>query len=208
MLKCSNIDLRNKFCSSSVAFPYLDDYITVQYKNLITMKKFFLACLVVSTIIACSPKTETASTFAAPADLTSYNLDSSANIDLVKKMITAFEAGDSVTYRSCYADSAKFHDNGNDMTLDQNVGNFGMFKGNGLTFKVVQVDPIWEIVNKEADKKGVTNYVMSFQTMVFKKGEKEVKLIMSVVNGMKDGKIVEEWGLYDTKPLMDLIAQK
>jgi hypothetical protein len=25
---------------------------------------------------------------------------------------------------------------------------------------------------------------------------------------MKDGKIVEEWGLYDTKPLMDLIAQK
>ena len=34
------------------------------------MKKFILACLVVSTIIACSPKTETASTFAAPKDLT------------------------------------------------------------------------------------------------------------------------------------------
>jgi predicted ester cyclase len=49
---------------------------------------------------------------------------------------------------------------------------------------------------------------MSFQTMVFKKGEKEVKLIMSVVNGMKDGKIVEEWGLYDSKPLMDLMNQK
>jgi hypothetical protein len=123
-------------------------------------------------------------------------------------MIAAFEAGDSAKYRSFYADSAKFHDNGTDMTLDQNVGNFSMFKANGLTFKVVQVDPIWEIVNKEADKYGVTNYVMSFQTMVFKKGEKEVKLIMSVVNGMKDGKIVEEWGLYDTKPLMDLIAQK
>ncbi len=99
LLKCSNIDFRNKFCLDSVAFSYLDDYITVQFKNLITMKKFILACLVVSTIIACSPKTETASTFAAPADLTSYNLDSSANIDLVKKMITAFEAGDSVTYR-------------------------------------------------------------------------------------------------------------
>lgn len=172
------------------------------------MKQFILSCFVASAIFACSPKTETASTFAVPADINSYNLDSSANIDLVKKMITAFEAGDSATYRSCYADSAKFHDNGTDMTLDQNVGNFSMFKGNGLTFKVVQVDPIWEIVNKEADKNGVTNYVMSFQTMVFKKGEKEVKLIMNVVNGMKDGKIVEEWGLYDTKPLMDLITQK
>jgi hypothetical protein len=172
------------------------------------MKKFILSCFVASAIFACSPTTEKTSTFAAPANLTSYNLDSSANIDLVKKMITAFEAGDSVTYRSCYADTAKFHDNGNDMTLDQNVSNFSFFNANGLTFKVVQVDPIWEIVNKEADKNGVTNYVMSFQTMVFKKGEKEVKLIMSVVNGMKDGKIVEEWGLYDTKPLMDLMTQK
>jgi hypothetical protein len=172
------------------------------------MKKFILACLVVSTIIACSPKTETASTFKAPADLNSYNLDSSANIDLVKKMITAFEAGDSVTYRSCYADTAKFHDNGTDMTLDQNVGNFGMFKANGFTLKVVSIEPIWEIVNKEASAEGITNYVMSFQTMIFKKGDKEAKMIMSVVNGMKDGKIVEEWGLYDTKPMLDLMNQK
>jgi hypothetical protein len=172
------------------------------------MKKFILACLVVSTIIACSPKTETASTFAAPKDLTSYNLDSSANIDLVKKMIVAFEAMDSATYRSCYADTAKFHDNGKDMTLDQNIGNFSNFKSSGLTFKVVSIEPIWEIVNKEADQNGVTNYVMSFQTMVFKKGDKEAKLIMSVVNGMKDGKIVEEWGLYDSKPFMDLMTQK
>lgn len=172
------------------------------------MKKFIFACFLVSTIIACSPKTETTSTFAAPKDLNSYNLDSSANIDLVKKMITAFEAGDSTTYRSCYADTAKFHDNGMDMTLDQNVSNFSFFNASGVTFKVVQVDPIWEIVNKEVAQNGVTNYVISFQTMVFKKGEKEVKVIMNVVNGMKDGKIVEEWGLYDTKPLMDLIAQK
>ena len=172
------------------------------------MKKFILACLVVSTTIACSPKTETASTFAAPADLNSYNLDSSANIDLVKKMIVAFEAMDSATYRACYADTAKFHDNGKDMTLDQNIGNFSYFKSSGLTFKVVSIEPIWEIVNKEADQNGVTNYVMSFQTMVFKKGDKEAKLIMSVVNGMKDGKIVEEWGLYDSKPFMDLMTQK
>jgi hypothetical protein len=172
------------------------------------MKKFILACLVVSTIIACSPKTETASTFAAPADLNSYNLDSSANIDLVKKMIVAFEAMDSATYRACYADTAKVHDNGKDMTLDQNIGNFSYMKSNGLTFKVLSIEPIWEIVNKEAAADGITNYVMSFLTIVYKKGDKEAKVTSSMVTGMKDGKIVEEWDLYDTKPLMDLVAQK
>jgi hypothetical protein len=31
---------------------------------------------------------------------------------------------------------------------------------------------------------------------------------VSVVNGMKDGKIVEEWDIYDTKAMMELIEQK
>ena len=172
------------------------------------MKKFILACLVVSTIIACSPKTETASTFAAPKDLTSYNLDSSANIDLVKKMIVAFEAMDSATYRACYADTAKFHDNGKDMTLDQNIGNFSYFKSSGLTFKVVSIEPIWEIVNKEASPNGVKNYVISFQNTIYKKGGKEVKVMVSMVDGIKDGKIVEEWSIYDSKAMMELIEQK
>jgi hypothetical protein len=172
------------------------------------MKKFILACLVVSTIIACSPKTETASTFTAPKDLSSYNLDSSANIDLVKKMMTAFEAGDSVTYRSCYADTVKFHDNQLEMTLDQNVANFSFIKSNGLTFKVLSIAPIWEIVNKEAAADGITNYVMSFVTMVYTKGDKEVKVTTNMVTGMKDGKIMEEWDIYDTKQLLELVAQK
>jgi hypothetical protein len=29
-----------------------------------------------------------------------------------------------------------------------------------------------------------------------------------MVTGMKDGKIVEEWDLYDTKQLLELVAQK
>lgn len=172
------------------------------------MKKFILACFVASTIIACSPKTETTSTFAVPKDVNSYNLDSSANIDLVKKMVVAFETGDSATYRSLYADSAIFHDNGTDMTLDQNVVFFNYFKSNGVTVKMEKVDPIWEIVNKEASPNGITNYVMSFQHTIYKKGDKEVKVIVSVVNGIKDGKIVEEWDLYNTKPLFDLMSQK
>jgi len=208
LLKCSNIDLRNKFYSDSDVYSHLEDYITVQFKILITMKKFILSCLVVSTIIACSPKKETASTFAAPKDLTSYNLDSSANIDLVKKMVVAFEAMDSVTYRSCYADSVKFHDNLKDYTLDQNLGYFNFFKSNNLSVKTITIEPIWEIVNKEASPNGVTNYVISFQNTVYKKGGKEVKVMVSMVDGIKDGKIVEEWSIYDSKAMMELIEQK
>jgi hypothetical protein len=172
------------------------------------MKKFILACFVASTIFACSPTTEKTSAFAAPKDLTSYNLDSSANIDLVKKMVVAFETGDSVTYRSCYADSVKFHDNLRDMTLEQNLRYFNFFKSNNLTVKTISFDPIWEIVNKEASPNGVTNYVMSFQNTIYKKGDKEVKVMVSMVDGIKDGKIVEEWSIYDSKAMMELIEQK
>ena len=172
------------------------------------MKKFILACLVVSTSIACSPKTETASSFKVPADLTSYNIDSTANTELVKKMVVAFETGDSVTYRSCYADSVKFHDNLKDMTLEQNLGYFNFFKSNNLTVRTITIEPIWEIVNKEASPNGVTNYVISFQNTIYKKGDKEVKVMVSMVDGIKDGKIVEEWSIYDSKAMMELIAQK
>ncbi len=172
------------------------------------MKKFILTCFIVSSIIACSPKTETTNASAYPAEAVGYNLDSSANIELVKKMVTAFDAMDSVNYRACYSDSAKFHDNGTDMTLEQNLGNFAYFKANGLTNKTEKIDPIWEVVNKEAAPNGVTNYVISFHHLSIKKGDKEVKVIMNIVNGVKDGKIVEEWGLYNSKPIVDLINQK
>ena len=112
---------------------------------------------------------------------------------------------DSVSYRSFYAANAKFHDNNNEMTLDQNVANFNFFMTKGITVKIEKMDPIWEAVNDEASPEGVTNYVISFQHLVFTKGDKQVKVIMNVVNAMKDGKIVEEWGLYDSRELAELM---
>ena len=172
------------------------------------MKKFILSCFVVSTFMACSPNKEKTASVDYPENAAGYNIDSSANIEIVKKMTKAFEDMDSATYRSFYAETAKFHDNGKEMTLDQNLGNFSFFKANGVTIKTEKIDPIWEAVNKEASPDGVTNYVISFQHLIVKKGDKEVRVIMNVVNGMKDGKIVEEWGLYDSKPIFDLMTQK
>ena len=169
------------------------------------MKNFLFTCLVVTAIFGCTGNSNKSTTTDYPANAVGYNLDSSANIDIVKNMVHSFEVMDSVNYRSSYSDNAKFHDNGRDLSLEENLGNFAFFKSKGISLKVEKVDPIWEVVNKEAAPDGVTNYVISFQHMTFTKGDKQVKVIMNVVNAMKDGKIVEEWGLYDSKPLMDFM---
>jgi len=169
------------------------------------MKKLLFVCLVSAVVFGCTNPSEKTSSTDYPSNAVGYNLDSSANIDLVKKMVHAFEATDSITYRSCYSDSAKFHDNGRDLPLSENLGTFSYFKSNGVTLKVEKIDPIWEVVNKTAAPDGVTNYVISFQHMIFTKGGKQVKVIMNVVDAIKDGKIVEEWGLYDSKGLSEIM---
>ena len=58
------------------------------------MKKVILSCLVASAIFACSPKFESTSAAAYPAEAVGYNVDSSTNIELVKKMVLAFEASE------------------------------------------------------------------------------------------------------------------
>jgi len=169
------------------------------------MRKLLFVTLVLVTIIGCTSTNSKTNPSDYPDNAVGYNIDSSANIELVKKMVQSFEAMDSATYRSTYAENAKFHDNGNDMTLDQNVGNFNFFKSKGIAIKMDKIDPIWEVVNKAASPDGVTNYVISFQHMIFTKGGKQVKVIMNVVDAIKDGKIVEEWGLYDSKGLSEIM---
>ena len=169
------------------------------------MKKLLFATMVLGTIIGCTSTNTKTNTSDYPENAVGYNLDSSANIDLVKKMVQTFEAMDSANYRSTYAENAKFHDNGHDMTLEQNIGNFNFFKSKGITIKMDKIDPIWEAVNKTPSPDGVTNYVISFQHMTLTKGDKHVKVIMNVVNGMKNGKIVEEWGLYDASAMYEIM---
>ena len=169
------------------------------------MKKIILTCLIASSIIACSPTTNKTSSVDYPSNASGYNLDSSANIELIQKMVKTFENMDSVNYRSCYSDSAKFHDNDKEQSLKENLANFNLYKTKGITIKTEKVDPIWEIVNKKASADGITNYVISYQTVSFKRGDKQVKVLMNVVNSIKNGKIIEEWDTYDTKPMMEIL---
>jgi hypothetical protein len=169
------------------------------------MKNLLFCCLIATSIISCSPNAQKSNAVDYPANAAGYNLDSSANIDLVKKMVKSFEAMDSIGTKSSYAENAKFHENGNEMSLKENLTVFNMWKSKGISIKVEKIEPIWEAVNKKASDSGYTNYVIGYQTIVFTKGDKSVKVINNVVDAIKNGKIAEEWIIYDSKELYSLL---
>ena len=169
------------------------------------MKK--IICFTAITIIvlaSCDPK-KTETTAAETPKGSGYTLDSSANVDLVKKLNYAFPAGDSVTAFACYSDTAKVHDNLNTMSLKENFKEFSALAAKGLVMKVDNFDAIFESVNYKAAPDGVTNYVIAWVTLSATRGKKTIKIIMNQGFAFKNGKIVEEWDTYDTAGLMDLM---
>lgn len=70
-------------------------------------------------------------------------IDSSANTDLVRKMIAAYESGDSAAYRSTYSTDVIFHDNLDSMGIDGNMSMFKVSSDKGIKISVI-VGPVWE----------------------------------------------------------------
>ena len=100
------------------------------------------------------------------------------------------EAMDADTYKSYFAPNAIFHDNLDSMTLDQNVSLIGLFKSKGIAVKIDKVAPIWEYVyEKKSAKTGISNFVISYQYFNFTKGDKSIKVLISAVDLVKEGKL-------------------
>jgi hypothetical protein len=168
------------------------------------MKKLLLGLIVTASLFACTNPKETSTATAALPNTTGYTVDSSANIDLIKKSNTAGSTGDLETYKSTYSDSAVFHDNLKKITLSDNLEMVAQFKKSGLTFSI-EYGALWETINNKADEKGVSHYVLGYLTVNFKKGDKSVKVGQFQIDAVKDGKIVEEWIVYDPTELMSLM---
>ena len=134
-----------------------------------------------------------------------YTLDSSANIELAKKINVAFPAGDSVTAYASYSDTAKVHDNLRTMTVKQNFHEFQSIVASGAIFKLEKINQIFEVVNYKPSPDGVSNYVIAWVTLSLQKGGKTVTVQMNQAFAIKDGKIVEEWDTYDTAEIMNLL---
>ena len=171
------------------------------------MKKLTLAFILFSSIsfLQASAQKSQPKTIKT-AILTGRNFENTTNTNLVLKTIKAIEVMDTVAYRSYFAPTVVFHDNLDSMNLDQNVGLIGVFKSKGITVQLEKVAPIWEYVyEKNAATKGVSNFVISYQYFNFIKGAKTIKVLISGVDLIKDGKITEEWLSYDTRALYELL---
>lgn len=169
------------------------------------MKKIIcLLAIGAIVVVSCESKKETTSSTDTPKG-SGYTLDSSANIELVKKLNTAFPAGDSVTAYACYNDTAKVHDNLHVMSVKENFHEFQSLVKQGLTFKLEKINEIFEVVNYKPAPDGVSNYVIAWVTLSLQKGTKSITIQMNQGFAIRDGKVVEEWDTYDTGGLADLM---
>ncbi len=168
------------------------------------MKKIILLFALAGSIFACTKKEEGAESTARVPGQNGITIDSSANTDLFKQSLKALESGDTATYRSTYAPDVVFHDNLDSMTLDANMAMFKAFADKGVTVKV-ELGPVWESQYDKANEKGITNYVSGYMTLILTKGDKTAKTFIHTVDAIKDGKLVEEWSLYDRAAMAEIM---
>ena len=168
------------------------------------MKKILYLAIIAASVISCTQKSENAATASDPHQFGS-NYDSTANIDAVKATFASIENYDTVGYASKYADTAKFHDNDKMTSLAENVNIQKQFIASGLKVKVKEGYPIWNSLFNFKD--GTTgDYVYTYITVTFTKGDKSADVVMFQADRFnKDGKISEEWLVYDPANLNNLL---
>jgi hypothetical protein len=161
-------------------------------------KTIALIALTGLLFVSCKKEAKTeVTTPEIPKTANGYSLPTSENIDFLKKCNAAWVAGNIAEYKSYYAEDAIFHDNNKQTTLAENVAfNTEFLKSN--IKPTIRYDVIWEEVNYKADEKGVKNYVLAYCTNTWKKGNLTVDIVTFQVDAIKDGKIVEEWNVYDS----------
>jgi hypothetical protein len=171
------------------------------------MKKVLLSVIVVAALFACKTKgTEKAPKY--PENAKGYVLDSSANIELVKKVVDAFQNVDVQANKAfilaSYTDTAKIHDNEIAQTLAENIEANLKLKASGAKVTILPDPFIWETVFNQATPNGSTSMVDAYFTYTVEKNGKKVKNTVNTTWEFAGNKIVSEWDLYDSKPIADM----
>jgi hypothetical protein len=165
------------------------------------MKKLLIiACVIAGGIMSCSKEENK-----APEGAVGYILSKSDNIDLSIKSMTALTNLDSATYRSTYSEDAVFYDNLDSMGLNQNMAIMGALKAKGITMKLDKILDIHEEVTNEPSYYGASHFVYAYAVFTLTRGDKQQKVVIHTVDGIKDGKQVVEWLRYDTKGINEIM---
>lgn len=168
------------------------------------MKNYLLLAVIALTTFSCSPKTENA-TATADAHVFGVNYDSTAHMDAIKATLDDIEKSDTVSYLKKYADTAVFNDNGKKMTLAENVAVQRNFISSGIKVKVNRDYAMWSSHFNFKDSTQA-DFVYTYVTVNFSKGDKNVDVVFFQADKFnKDGKITEEYIVYDQSGLATLM---
>ena len=162
------------------------------------MKKLFLLGLLTACMYACAPKDE--STTKKDPNQNGYTVAKSENIELVKAFNEKAFALDTAAVRAAFAaENDTIHDNLNKLNVSQNNALLGNLKASGFKFTIKNYGALWETINDEATPAGVKNFVIAYIIVNVSNGKTSKDEIFHQVCAVKDGKIVEEWDVYDSK---------
>ena len=175
------------------------------------MKKLVMPFIMATALFACSTSSDTASgTASATASTSSASTGSvtttGPDVELMKKAGQTWSTGDWAGYLACYADTAKsIHNawavNSKDAkTMPALVEEFK--KSRALMDGNVSIDnSIYEVITTaDGTKYGHAWVELSWKT---KKGGIG-KTVLFNSYGIKDGKLLYEWPIYDTKDFAKL----
>jgi hypothetical protein len=167
------------------------------------MKKLVFLVIIAVSVVACTQKSE--NTTIADTHQFGFNYDSTAHMDAIKATFTDMVTYDTASYVTKYADSAKFHDNGKLTSLAENVELQKGFIAAGIK---VKVNPDYAMWSSHFNFKDGTqgDFVYTYVTVTFTKGDKSVDVVTFQADAFnKDGKITEEWLVYDQSNLASLM---
>ena len=166
------------------------------------MKKTILVAMLATTIFACSTPGEKTATTATDATASSC-VKEGPEVDLMKKVVTAYSAGDWATMATCFSDTAKSWHN-NDTVAMNMTDRIEMFKQQrATTGDVVDAGtPNYEVVTVPTTDSQYEGIKWGHAWINFKSTSKTgetSKSLTFVSFGIKDGKILYEQVIYDAK---------
>lgn len=169
-------------------------------------KTIALIALTGLLFISCKKEENAAPVKAKNPDEYGVMIKKSANIEMVKKLTAMATSLDFENFKANFAPNAVIHDNRKDITIDENINVLKDIKAKGMTLTLGNDPLIFEHVNYKADEKtGVSNYIFTYYDATFARGGKSVVINYNMIFAIKDGKVVEEWDIYDSAPIMELL---
>lgn len=166
------------------------------------MKKTILVAMFATTLFACSTPSEKTASTAIDATASSC-VKEGPEVDLMKKVVTAYSAGDWATMATCFSDTAKSWHN-NDTVAMNMTDRIEMFKQQrATTGDVVDAGtPNYEVVTVPTTDSQYEGIKWGHAWINFKSTSKTgetTKTLTFVSFGIKDGKILYEQVIYDAK---------